>query len=122
MRFSAEQFEEFNRIAAREDDRLFAVRLRAYRPNLTNHLDNRALVDEVTTARASAVAIGLGNTGLRARFVMIHVLLTPYFWSESEAHAMLYAATGTPDIRFGDVCALIRLAAAEAGCSEEIWW
>lgn len=75
MRFSAEQFEEFNRIAAREDDRLFAVRLRDYRPNLTNHLDDRALVDEVTTARASAVAIGLGNTGLRARFVMIHVLL-----------------------------------------------
>lgn len=89
MRFSGEQFEEFNRIAAREDDRLFAARLRAYRPNLTNHLDDRALVEEITTAREAAVATGLRNTGLRARFVMIHILLTPYFWREVEAHAML---------------------------------
>jgi len=122
MRFSDQQFSDFNELAARNDDRAFAHELRTYRPYLVAHLDDDALTEEVRRARHAARDLGVQDSKLRARFVMIHTLLTPEFWRHPEAEEILRAATGTADIRFGDLCALIRLASQEAGCVQEIWW
>ena len=86
------------------------------------HLTDDALVAAIAEAREAAFSLGLADKDLRARFIMLAVLRVPRFWQEETVARILSAPTGTPDIRFGDVCALFKRAAERAGTPERVWW
>jgi hypothetical protein len=106
----------------RRHDRDFAVSIRTWRGRDLEHLDDDALTEEVARQRRIAVSFGISDPALRARFVMIAVALAPDFWRHEDVHHLLIAHTGTPDIRFGDVCAVFRAAFVMVGRQDEIWW
>lgn len=53
---------------------------------------------------------------------MLGVAVAPGFWRYREIEAILLGATGTPDIRFGDVCAMFAASFRAAARDAEIWW
>jgi hypothetical protein len=111
-----------NAVAQAEEDRAFAADLRAWHPVTVAHLDDVALVEKVGDTRRRAVAFGIEDPRLRARYVMIGVVLAPEFWRQAYLHQILNSRTGSPDIRFGDVCAAIKVSLAAAGRQQEVWW
>lgn len=86
------------------------------------HLDDEALLAAIRSARATASRFGIADARLRMRFIMLDVFRLPGFWRESVVQTLMNARTGTPDSRFGDVCALLRLGAARTGKSAYVWW
>jgi hypothetical protein len=105
-----------------DKDAAFAERIRKWRPDAMAHLDDDALAAEVARQRGIATRYGVANSDLRARWVMIGIVTMPDFWTEPTIAALLSAGTGTPDIRFGDACALIATALRTAGREGEVWW
>jgi hypothetical protein len=103
-------------------DRAFADSIRKWRGPDVAHLDDNALTEEVARQRRVAVSFGVVEPALRARFVMMAVALAPDFWRQDDLYHLLTARTGTPDIRFGDVCAVFRTAFGMTGRQDEIWW
>jgi hypothetical protein len=53
---------------------------------------------------------------------MIGIALAPEFWRNMDIHRVLTAPTGTPDIRFADVCGMFKTALTVAGRPDLIWW
>lgn len=111
-----------NAVAQAAEDRAFAQDIRGWHPASVAHLDDTSLTAKVTQARCRAIALGIKDHRLRARFVMIACTLAPDFWRQPAIYSLLSGRTGTPDIRFGDVCAAIRVAMAAAGRQSEVWW
>jgi hypothetical protein len=108
-------------VQARKDAE-FAADIRAWRPHAVAHLSDDDLTEAVTEAREAAAGYGIADPQLRARFVMLGVAVAPGFWRYREIEAILLGHTGTPDIRFGDVCAMVAAGFRAAGRDAEIWW
>lgn len=53
---------------------------------------------------------------------MIALVLAPDFWHSEPVYRTLTAPTGTPDIRFGDFCACLKVMLVDAGRGSEVWW
>ena len=68
-----------------------------------------------------AVKLGIRDTKLRMRFIMLGVFRLPHFWQDPTVATMLTARTGTPDMRFGDVCSMFKRAAERADTPEQVW-
>lgn len=66
--------------------------------------------------------LGLTDARMRARFIMIHVLIVPRFWTHPEAAQLLARPGGTPEVGFGDICATVKAALRQAGRVDEAWW
>ena len=96
-------------------DRRLAATLRARDAEAVAHLDDAALAAEIGHARAVADHLGIAGADLRARFIELGVARLPRFWEDPDLWRMLTATPGTPDVRFGDVLGLIRVAARRAG-------
>ncbi len=111
-----------NAVAQAQEDRAFAVDIRQWHPAAVAHLDDDALADKVGVTRRIAISFGITDPRLRARFIMIGIALAPEFWRNMDIHRVLTVPTGTPDIRFGDVCAMFRTALTMAGRTDLIWW
>jgi hypothetical protein len=111
-----------NAVAQEAEDRAFVEDIRAWHPDAVAHLDDEELTAKVTLARERAISFGITDPRLRARFVMIGVVLAPEFWRQPQIYHLLVAPTGNADIRFGDACAAIRVAMIAAGRQAEIWW
>ena len=86
------------------------------------HLTDEALLHAVREARHAAFELGISSEALRLRFIMLGVISLPHFWLDPTVNALLRAPTGTADIRFGDVCALFKVSATDAGKAEQVWW
>lgn len=56
------------------------------------------------------------------RFIMLGLLRLTRFWLDSTIAGLLNAPTGTPDTRFGEVCAMVKLSAERAGKPTWVWW
>jgi hypothetical protein len=104
-----------NAVAQAAEDTAFAADIRAWHPDSIAHLDDESLAAKVTQARERAIAFGLADPRLRARFVMIACTLAPDFWRNPLFFHMLNGRTGTADMRFGDVCAALRVALGQSG-------
>jgi hypothetical protein len=111
-----------NVVAQLQEDRAFADDIRQWHPAAVAHLGDDSLADKVGFARRIALSFGITDPRLRARFVMIGITLAPEFWRNMDIHRALTAPTGTPDIRFGDVCAMLKTALTMAGQHDRIWW
>ena len=122
FRLTDDQRSAVNERMALGEDEILARTLRREKPHLVDDFSEDALIAEIRAARHAATELGLTEAGLRGRFIRIHCLLTRGFWQVPAARAVLTAPTGTPAIRFGDYCATLKAAAAEAGCRDEIWW
>lgn len=85
-------------------------------------LDDDQLVAAIAEARAAATAFGLTEAQLRMRFIMLAVMRLPRFWDDPTLRRLLTAPGATPEIRFGDVCALIKLGALREGAADKVWW
>ena len=86
------------------------------------HLDDDALLSAIGHARLVASTLGIEGGDARMRFIMLGVLRLPRFWDVPELWQMLTAPTGTPEGRFGDVCAMIRIGAERSGKGDGVWW
>jgi hypothetical protein len=111
-----------NAVTQAQEDRAFADDIRQWKPQVVAHLDDDTLADKVGVTRRIALSFGITDPRLRARFIMIGIALAPEFWRNMDIHRVLTAPTGTPDIRFGDVCAMFRTALTMAGRPDLIWW
>lgn len=103
-------------------DRDTAARFRAENTAEVAHLDDDALVAAIKAARETAASFGIADQDLRARFIMLDVFRVPGFWRDRTVQHMLNAKTGTPDIRFGDVCAALRQGAIRSEKLNYVWW
>lgn len=86
------------------------------------HLSDDELLAAIKEARETAVSIGIAAPNLRMRFIMLGVFRLPGFWKNAAVWQMLTANTGTPDTRFGDVCALLKLGAWREAKANYVWW
>jgi hypothetical protein len=111
-----------NAVAQAAEDRAFADDIRAWHPDAVAHLDDESLAAKVTQARERAIAFGLADPRLRARFVMIACTLAPDFWRNPLFFHTLNGRTGTADMRFGDVCAALHVSSLRAGYPDLAWW
>ncbi|MFT6606208.1 MAG: hypothetical protein ACJA2X_001411 [Halocynthiibacter sp.] len=109
-------------IVVDRNDRSIAQIFREKNASDVVHLSDEQLFEQVREGRKAALSFGIKRPKLRMRFIMLHVLRVPHFWTDEDILAMLNGATGTPDIRFGDVCALFRSAAQRQGQIEKVWW
>ncbi len=86
------------------------------------HLSDDELMASIKAARETAVGLGIAAPNLRMRFIMLDVFRFPGFWKDAAVWQMLTANTGTPDTRFGDVCALLKLGAWREAKANYVWW
>lgn len=103
-------------------DAEFAARIRTWRPDAVAEQDDAALTEQVGVYRRIAASFGVTDPALKARWVMIGAVLAPEFWKSEAIYPLLVAKTGTPDIRFGDVCAALKVSLGMVGRSSEVWW
>ncbi len=80
------------------------------------------LTAAIVAAQGRADAFGIKDRRLRARFTMLDVFRAPGFWADPAIHHALTATGGTGDIRFGDACMMLKLAAARGGQPDLVWW
>ncbi|WP_159397399.1 hypothetical protein [Sorangium cellulosum] len=85
-------------------------------------LDRAGLEEAVRAARLQATALGIKDPQLRARFMFLGTVRFPRFWENPAIAKLLSARTGTPEARFNDACAFIRIMAIRAGMGDRIWW
>lgn len=111
------------RAAANEKaDREIAATFRERHGDEVAHLADDDLVAAIGHARQVASSLRITQADLRMRFIMLGVLRLPRFWESPEVWHLLTAPTGTPEGRFGDVCAMIRVGAERSGKGDGIWW
>lgn len=120
MKLGAETWGRIRTIARDNDARVRARELRRDYPD--DLADEDAVFEAVREADAAARDYGLDRRDLRERFVRLGIVTAPRFWADPTLHGLLRAGTGTPEMRFGDVCAMLRLAARRAGRGDEVWW
>lgn len=109
-------------IAQARADEGTARRFRDHHADDVAHLGEADLLAAIGAARRVANQLGLRHTSLRMRFIMLDVFRMPGFWRDPSIWQVLTARTGTPEARFGDACAMLRLAAIRAGHGDMIWW
>jgi hypothetical protein len=108
-----------SRLATSED---VARVYRRNHPQDVAHLSDPDLTAAIVAAQGRADHFGIRASHLRARFTMLDVFRAPGFWADPMIHRALAAAGGTGDIRFGDACMMLKLAATRAGQPELVWW
>ena len=122
IRLSREVMAAFRADAELRRDRDTAARFRAKNRAEVAHLDDDALLAAIKAARETAVSFGISDQELRVRFIMLDVFRLPGFWRDKTAQKMLRAETGTPETRFGDVCAFLKQGAIRTGKPTYVWW
>lgn len=108
--------------AQRKADEDIAATFRERNAIEVAYLSDDVLMAAIKEARETAVNLGIATPSLRIRFIMLGVFRLPGFWKNAAVWQMLTANTGTPDMRFGDVCALLKLGAVREGKSDYAWW
>lgn len=96
-----------------------------YRDHYTDevaHLDDTTLLTTIAGAQDRVQALGLVSEELQTRFMMLDVFRAPGFWQDPLIDRAVRGTSGTPDTRFGDVCAMLKLSVARAGRPELLWW
>ena len=104
------------------NDHEIAAMFRKRNADEVAHLSDETLLQAIREAREAAMILGLERADLRMRFIMLGVFRLPRFWMDETIADLLNAPTGTPDIRFGDVCAMFKLSAERAGNPAGTWW
>lgn len=122
MRLTSDMREALRRSVQNRNDADIAEMFRERNTDEVSHLSDADLLTEIGTARQKAVELGIRDTKLRMRFIMLGVFRLPHFWQDPTITAMLTAKTGTPDMRFGDVCSMFKRAAERAGNPDQVWW
>lgn len=86
------------------------------------HLSDADLTAAIVGAQTRADAFGIKAGHLRARFTMLDVFRAPGFWADPMIQQALNAPNSTGDVRFGDACMMLKLAAVRAGRPDMVWW
>lgn len=122
MKLSPEVLAAFRSAAEQKNDRDLAVRFRSVNDPEVAHPDDDTLQSAIKSPRETAVEFGISDQHLRVRFIMLDVFRLPGFWRDPVIERLLRARTGTPDSRFGDVCAMIKRGALRDGKPNHVWW
>ncbi|MDP0925797.1 hypothetical protein Q0601_01300 [Paracoccus onubensis] len=122
IRLSREDLAVFRAHAEQNLDRDSAARFRFKNADEVAHLNDQELLAAIRAARETVVGFGISDLKLRFRFIMLDVFRLPGFWRDEAVQSLMHAETGTADTRFGDVCALIKMAAVRNGMSDRVWW
>ncbi len=80
------------------------------------------LAEIVRLARVAARGFGIKDNKLVVRFVMVDALIAPKFYEMDDFVVHFENASGTADIKVGDMFRLIALTMRAYGRSNEIWW
>jgi hypothetical protein len=122
IRFDAQTWDRIDAVARQTAAEDIAVSYRCNHEDEVAHLDDASLLQAVTAAQARADALGLSQSHLYERFMMLDVFRAPGFWQDPVIAQALHATSGDANVRFGDVCGMLRLAALRAGRPELVWW
>ena len=122
MKLTSEMWAAFSASAQKRADEDIAATFREHNAIEVAHLSDDELMAAIKETRETAVSIGIAAPNLRMRFIMLGVFRLPGFWKNAAVWQMLTANTGTPDTRFGDVCALLKLGAGREAKANYVWW
>lgn len=122
MKLTREMWAAQSASAQRKSDEDIAAAFRERNAAEVAHLSDDALLAAIREAREVAVHLGISTSILRMRFIMLGVFRLPGFWKNEVIWKALTANTGTPDMRFGDVCALLKLGAHREEKANYVWW
>lgn len=113
---------KLNETEFRKADLRFARRIRAFRPEPVKRVSDHQLAEIVRCSRTAARRFGIQDNKLVARFVMVDALIAPKFYETDDFAAHFRNASGTADIKAGDIFRLIALTMRTYGRSNEVWW
>lgn len=102
--------------------REFAQELMRDHPNELLFDTEDEIVAEIRSARQIATQLGITDPQLRVRFLMIHLMVYPYFWSDPVLESLLRQPTGSPENCFLDLCETVKVSYARGGYAHLIWW
>ncbi len=122
MELTKEMSAALSASAQEKADKDIAATFRERNGTEVAHLNDEELMAAIKEARETAVRLGIAAPDLRMRFIMLGVFRLPEFWKNKEIWQILTASTGTPDMRFGDACALLKLGAVREGKANYAWW
>ncbi len=122
MKLTSDMWAAFSASAQKRADEDIAATFRERNAIEVAHLSDDDLMAAIKEARETAVGLGIAAPNLRMRFIMLGVFRLPGFWKNEAIWQILTARTGTPDMRFGDVCALLKLGAHREGKDNYVWW
>ncbi|MEL7049156.1 MAG: hypothetical protein AAFO75_09395, partial [Pseudomonadota bacterium] len=122
MKITDSMWNRMRDVVVEQNDIDIAVMFRERNTQEIAHLSDEQLQTSIKEAREAAFSFGITDRGLRMRFIMLGVFRLPRFWQDPTIAKMLNAPTGTPDIRFGDVCAMFKMSADRADKPAGVWW
>lgn len=99
-----------------------AAEIRTSWPKPVAHLSDKQLVWMVGQARDAAVRFGVKDPMIRKRWIMVHALLVPFFFTARGVEQLFANAFGDPDDKAADVLQQIKVQFCEEGFSAQIWW
>ena len=111
-----------NAVARQKSDLQLARQIRAFRPGPVAAVSDAQLAGIVSRSRDAARAFGIRNDALVLKFVMVDALIEPLFYEKPEVSAHFRQASGTPDIKMGDLFQLMKLTMQSIGRGDEVWW
>ena len=119
---NTQMWDAMRAVAKGEGDAELAAFFRAHNTAEVAHYSDAGLVMAIKDARVMAQDLGITGLHLRVRFIMLGVIRLPRFWERDALGRMLTLPTGTPNIRFEDVCMAIKRAAERADGPNAAWW
>lgn len=122
MKLTSDMWAALSASTQRKADEDIAATFRERNAIEVSHLSDDDLMAAIKEARETAVGLEIAAPNLRMRFVMLGVFRLPGFWKNAAIWQMLTANTGTPDMRFGDACALLKLGAHREEKANYVWW
>lgn len=122
MKISQSTWNKMRDVVVAKNDKEIAALFRERNAAEVAHLSDEQLYEAIREAREAAFSFGIRDKQLRMRFIMLGVFRLPRFWLDPSISALLNGHTGTPDMRFGDVCAMVKLSADRIQKTESVWW
>ena len=122
MKLSRSTWDRIRDVAVEKNDKEIALMLRERNAGEVADLTDEQLQAAVKQAREAAVSFGIRDRRLRMRFIMLGVVRLPRFWLDPTIAGLLNAPTGTPEMRFGDICAMFKMSALRANRPDGVWW
>lgn len=100
----------------------FALDIRAFRAEPVAAVTDEQLAEIVRRSREAARAFGIRDDRLVARFVMVDALISPLFYEQENVIDHFRQASGSADVKIGDIFQLIKITLRRYGRENEVWW
>lgn len=120
--FTPEVMDACNALEHRKADMRFAQRVRKFRPGPVEKVNDQQLAEIVRRSREAARGFGIVSDKLVARFVMIDALIAPKFYERGDVKEHFQQASGSSDVKAGDISQWIKIMMRHFEREHEVWW